>query len=204
MLFSLRSLYFNRLKIQNNYLEMLYLDFPGNLGQYLCMFDGGTKAENHPQYSRTGLLLARIPLDDLLNRNAVEFFNGTPGNPSWSSSIDQAKPVFEDRNGINAQVSCTFNKALDRYMLLAAHKVEGTRDSFGIFESRRPWGPWSTVYYTDDLNEFVPGLTVLINVSAPSKWISSDGKALWLVFSGRPSDPMYSFNLIQVTLNVDG
>lgn len=47
----------------------------------------------------------------------------------------------------------------------------------------------------------MPGLRVLINVSAPSKWISDDDKILWLVFSGRPSDPMYSFNLIQVKLD---
>jgi CubicO group peptidase (beta-lactamase class C family) len=179
-----------------------YSDFPSDLGKYLYMFDGGTKNENHPHYSRTGMLLARIPLNDLLNRDAVEFFDGTPGNPSWASDIHQAKPVFEDQNGVNAQVSCTYNKAIGRYILLTTHKVVDVKEGFGIFESEWPWGPWRTVYYTDNLDEFVPGLTNLINVSAPSKWVSDDGKTLWLVFSGRPSDPMYSFNLIQVILDV--
>jgi hypothetical protein len=171
-----------------------------NLG-YLYMFDGGTKNEDHPHYSRTDMLLARIPLNDLLNRDAVEFFDGTPDNPSWTPHIDQAKPVFEDQNGVNAQVSCTYNKAISRYILLTMHKVVGIKEGFGMFESERPWGPWRTVYYTNDLDELVPGLKVLINVSAPSKWISDDGKTFWLVFSGRPSDPMYSFNLIQVKLD---
>lgn len=178
-----------------------YSDFPSNLGQYLYMFDGGTKNEDHPHYSRTSMLLARIPLNDLLSRDAVEFFDGTPDNPSWTSDIDQARPVFEDQNGVNAQVSCTYNKAIGRYILLTMHKVVDIKEGFGIFESEWPWGPWRTVYYTNNLDEFVPGLKVLINVSVPSKWISDDGKTFWLVFSGRPSDPMYSFNLIQVKLD---
>ena len=143
-------------------------------------------------------------MNDLLNRHAVEFFNGTSDNPSWTTDIDLAEPVFEDPNGIGAQVSCTYNRAIGRYLLLAKHKVVGVDEGFGMFESDRPWGPWRTVYYTDNLDDFVPGLTILINVSAPSKWISNDGKTLWLVFSGRPSDPMYSFNLLQATLDVEG
>lgn len=71
-----------------------------------------------------------------------------------------------------------------------------------MFESDRPWGPWSTVYYTDHLDRFVPGLTLLINLSLPSKWIFADDKSMWLVFSGRPSDPFYSFNLIKANLDV--
>jgi hypothetical protein len=29
-----------------------------------------------------------------------------------------------------------------------------------------------------------------------------DGRTMWLVFAGRPSDPMYSFNLIKLNLEV--
>jgi len=181
-----------------------YSDAPGYLGDYLYMFDGGTKAESNPHYSRTDMLLARIPLDDLLNRRAVEFFDGIPGNPSWTSDISQAKAVFEDARGVNAHVSCTYSKALDRYLMLTMHSNEGFKKGFGIFESDRPWGPWSTVYYTDNLDSFVPGLTKLINLSLPSKWISTDGKSMWMVFSGRPSDPFYSFNLIKLKLQLTG
>ncbi|HEY8503207.1 MAG TPA: hypothetical protein VIL46_01400, partial [Gemmataceae bacterium] len=58
------------------------------------------------------------------------------------------------------------------------------------------------VYDTSDLGRFVPGLTRLINLSLPSKWISADGRSMWLVFSGRPSEPFYSFNLRKVILDV--
>lgn len=179
-----------------------YSDAPSYLGDYLYMFDGGTKAKTNPHYLRTDMLLARIPLDDLLNRRAVEFFDGTPRNPSWTSDIDQARAVFEDRRGVNSHVSCTYNKAIGRYILLTMHSNDGVKKGFGIFESDRPWGPWSTVHYMDKLDEFVPGLAVLINLSLPSKWISPDGKSMWLVFSGRPSDPFYSFNLIKLKLHL--
>lgn len=179
-----------------------YADIPGYLGDYLYLFDGGTKAENNPHYARTNMLLARIPLNDLLNRRAVEFFAGTEGNLSWTRAINEAKPVFADPQGVNAHVSCTYNKALDRYLLLTTHSHGEPKKGFGIFESDRPWGPWSTVYYTDKLNDFVPGLTELISASLPSKWIAPDGRSMWLVFAGRPSDPFYSFNLIKVNLEV--
>lgn len=181
-----------------------YSDVPSYLGNYLYLFDGGTKAESNPHYSRTDMLFARLPLDDLLNRRAVEFFDGTPGNPSWTSDINQAKAVFEDRQGVNSHVSCTYNKAIGRYILLTMHSSAGIKKGFGIFESDRPWGPWSTVYYTDNLDSFVPGLARLINLSLPSKWISPDGKSMWMVFSGRPSDPFYSFNLIKLRLQLTG
>lgn len=149
------------------------------------------------------MLLARIPWNDLLNRRAVEFFDGSPDRRSWTSDIDQAQPVFTDPNGVNAQVSCTYNKAIDRYLLLTTHSNAGTKKGLGIFESDRPWGRWSTVYYTDNLDEFVPGMTSLISASVPSKWISPDGKSMWMVFSGRPSDPFYSFNLRELHLTVE-
>ena len=167
------------------------------------MFDGGTKAEGHPHFLRKDMLLARIPLNELLNRDAVEFFDGTPQNPSRTTGIDQAKPVFEDRNGVNAHVSCTYNRALGRYILLTTHSSAGIKRGFGMFESERPWGPWSTLYYTDNLADFVPRLTSLISASIPSKWISPNGESMWMVFAGRPSDPFYSFNLIKINLESD-
>ena len=55
---------------------------------------------------------------------------------------------------------------------------------------------------TDQLNDFEPGLTELINASLPSKWMSADGRSMWLVISGRPSEPMYCFNLVKMNLDV--
>ncbi len=74
-----------------------YADAPGYLGKYLYVFDGGTKAEGHPHYSRTDMLLARIPLKELSSRHAVEFFAGTPRRPSWTSDMKRARPMFRDK-----------------------------------------------------------------------------------------------------------
>ena len=50
---------------------------------------------------------------------------------------------------------------------------------FGVFDAPEPWGPWTTVTYVPawDVN---PGETR----SFPTKWMSADGKTLYLVFSG--------------------
>ena len=50
---------------------------------------------------------------------------------------------------------------------------------FGIYEAPEPWGPWSTVYYTDTW-DVGPGETN----SLPTKWMSADGRTVHLVFSG--------------------
>ncbi len=49
----------------------------------------------------------------------------------------------------------------------------------GIFDSPEPWGPWTTVFYTEKW-DVGPGETS----SLPTKWMSSDGKTCYLLFSG--------------------
>ena len=53
------------------------------------------------------------------------------------------------------------------------------RGGFGVYDAPEPWGPWSTAYFTDDW-DVGPGETSCF----PTKWISDDGKALSLIFSG--------------------
>jgi hypothetical protein len=53
---------------------------------------------------------------------------------------------------------------------------------FGIYEAPEPWGPWTTVYFTENW-DVGPGETS----SFPTRWMSADGKTLYLVFSGNDS-----------------
>ena len=53
------------------------------------------------------------------------------------------------------------------------------RGGFGIYDAPEPWGPWTTVYFTEDW-DVGPGETC----SFPTKWMSADGKTVHLVFSG--------------------
>ena len=49
----------------------------------------------------------------------------------------------------------------------------------GIYDATEPWGEWTTVFYTTKW-DVGPGETS----SFPTKWMSSDGKTLFLLFSG--------------------
>ena len=53
------------------------------------------------------------------------------------------------------------------------------RGGFAIYDAPEPWGPWTTVYFTEDW-DVGPGETC----SFPTKWMSTDGKTVHLVFSG--------------------
>ena len=152
------------------------------------------------------MLLARLPKDKLADRATFEFFSGTAESPAWSPKLTDARPVFHDPKGVNWQIHCVYDAGLQRYLLLLKHRYgEKSLDSlgFGLFEAPEPWGPRHTVYYTDRMGDFIPGMQMGISFTFPTKWISGDGRELWMVFSGRPSNPCDSFNLVKLTLTVE-
>ena len=76
----------------------------------------------------------------------------------------------------------TYNPGLKRY--LWCQTIYGKDDmrfkgGLGIFDAPEPWGPWTTVFYTENW-DVGPGETS----SLPTKWMSDDGKACYLLFSG--------------------
>lgn len=141
------------------------------------------------------MVLARVPKDKIKNRGAYEFFSkrDTTGNPVWTRDIKQRGAVFENpgrcyRSGIS------FNAGLKRY--LWCQTIPGgdarSRGGFAIYDAPKPWGPWTTVFFTSEW-DVGPGETS----SFPTKWMSLDGKALYLVFSGEDS-----FSVRKATLAV--
>ena len=146
------------------------------------------------------MVLARVPTDRVRDLRTYEYFAGfdAQGAPRWSYDIQQRKAVFSHpgrcyRSGI------TYNAALDRYLWCQTYPESshpnGTRfqGGFGIFDGPQPWGPWTTVYHTNHW-DVGPGETS----SLPTKWISSDGLTLQLVFSG---DDCFSVRQLQLTLH---
>jgi CubicO group peptidase (beta-lactamase class C family) len=132
------------------------------------------------------MVLARAPRDQLTDRAAYEFFTGTGENGSarWSWDIAQRGAVFTHpgrcyRSGI------TYDAPLRRYLWYQV--LPETRDprgprfqgGLGVFDAPEPWGPWTTVYFTNDW-DVGPGETG----SFPTKWMSADGRTVHLVFSG--------------------
>jgi hypothetical protein len=153
------------------------------------------------------IVLARVPKDRVADRSAYEFFagNDSQAEPLWSTDINQRRPIFTDPNGTQ-RISMTYNAALQRYFLTSSHQ-DGSGNvhtpALGVFDAPEPWGPWTTVYYNDTWSE-VP----TFHHKFPTKWMSSDGRTMWLVFSGSGSTTSGCYNCFVVrkatlTLNAD-
>jgi len=133
-----------------------------------------------------GMVLARVPKARIRERSAYEFFQRLDGNnqPRWTASIEQRGPVFLYagncyRSGIS------YNAGLKRYLwcqvLPNSRHPQGPRfqGGFGVYDAPEPWGPWTTVYFTNEW-DVGPGECS----SFPTKWMSADGTKIHLVFSG--------------------
>jgi len=114
---------------------------------------------------------------------AYEFFAGhdSNGKPVWSGDFGRIKPLLEwnDHMGI---VTATYVPGLRRYLMCVTDgrgsKLNGTGpyDTY-ILESDTLTGPWKRVTY---LKEF-GAQAYFVNV--PSKFISTDGRTLWVCYS---------------------
>jgi hypothetical protein len=129
------------------------------------------------------MVTARVAKDKIREQGGYEFFKGLDGagKPVWTKDIRDRGAVFINpgkcyRSGIS------YNAGLKRY--LWCQTVYGSEDmrfkgGLGIFDGPEPWGPWTTVYYTEQW-DVGPGETS----SFPTKWMSRDGKTCYLLFSG--------------------
>jgi hypothetical protein len=144
------------------------------------------------------VVLARVPKAQIGDRDAYRFFAGldAKGKPAWSADIAQRKPVFTDPRGV-MRISVTYNAALRRYIMTASHRVgQGPHNpSLGVFEAPATWGPWRTVYYEDHW----AGNDRVYHHKFPTKWMSPDGKTMWLLYSGLGGNN-YAFVLRKATL----
>jgi CubicO group peptidase (beta-lactamase class C family) len=128
------------------------------------------------------MLLARVPKDRITKREAYEFLMGLSetGSPLWTSDIAQRKAVFtQPGNCYRSAVS--YSPGLKRYLWCQTLPGGDARfhGGFGIYDAPEPWGPSTTAYYTKTWN-VGPGETS----GFPTKWMSTDGRTLYLVFSG--------------------
>jgi hypothetical protein len=143
--------------------------------------------------------LVRVHKDQIQERSAYQFFAGLDGSgqAKWSAELRERQPVFSDANGKdeNLSPSVVYHPVLERYLLTASH---GGPQRLGVFDGPQPWGPWTTVAYYENWGGF-SGTEALL-YSFPSKWISPDGKTMWMVFSS--TGTLDSFNLVKATLKL--
>lgn len=138
--------------------------------------------------------LARVPRDKILDREAYTFFAGMQaGHPTWTSDLNQRRPVFENPAGVGWCISVSYNPGLGRYLLTTEH-TETHRGKIGIFDAPEPWGPWTTACYQENWGEgHFPLNTFYWNFA--NKWLSEDGQHFSLIFTGRKEND--SFNLMR-------
>jgi hypothetical protein len=161
------------------------------------------------------LYLARVPHKRVLNRASWQFYTGVrDGHPDWSSDITRKVAVLTDttlrypvvleknhcgpKEEIISQGGVVYDHPMGRYIYTswscATHE---------IFEAPQPWGPWSHAAsidfgplqgYSGQQNYGQYGPTI------PSKFISSDGKSMYLQANvccgiGSKTGPEYTFSL---------
>ncbi|MBI5393739.1 MAG: serine hydrolase [Verrucomicrobia bacterium] len=140
------------------------------------------------------MVLARAPKDCLRDGDTYEFFErlDAVGQPVWTKDIAQRGAVLANpgrcyRSGV------TYNALLHRYLWCVAMPVEDKRLAGGlaIYDAPEPWGPW-TVAFTTNAWDVAPGESA----SFPTKWMSTDGRTLTLVFSGNDSFSIRNATLI--------
>jgi hypothetical protein len=131
------------------------------------------------------MVLARVPASRIRDRGAYEFFKGlnNKGQPVWTPAIEQRGGVFSYA-GHCYRSGVTYDAGLRRYLWSQTlpggdPRAEG---GLGVYDAQAPWGPWTTVYYTERW-DVGPGETS----SFPTKWMSADGTEVHFVFSGDDS-----------------
>ena len=133
-------------------------------------------------------VLMRAKQDRLARRDAWEFFEGTDGSqPVWTAEIRRRGSVFTNPEGC-LRSAMVYNSGLRRYLWWqqvprpAGHADRGdTRfaGGFAVYDAPEPWGPWTTAFFTTKW-DVGPGE----HGDFPAKWMSGDGRVMYLVFSG--------------------
>jgi len=127
-------------------------------------------------------VLARVAKDRIRDRSAYEFFVRLDGSahPRWSTNLNERGAVFENAKGCYRS-SVSYHAPTKRYLWCQTGLGEDTRfvGGFSIYDAPEPWGPWTVAFHTDQW-DVGPGESMHL----PTKWMSADGRAIWLVFSG--------------------
>jgi hypothetical protein len=146
-------------------------------------------------------ILMRVPKNKITEQNAWEYFVriDDTGKPVWTSNPKYRGAVFRHTDGC-LRSAMTYNIPLRRYLWwqhIPAPKGSSDRGDtrfeggFGIYDAPQPWGPWTTVFYTEKWDTG-PGE----HADFPAKWMSQDGRELYLVFSGQDSFSVRKATLI--------
>jgi hypothetical protein len=125
------------------------------------------------------LLRVQPALENMNDAAKYDYFAGhdAAGQPVWSKDFKQIKPIAAWRDNMGC-VTMTYNPPLKKY-LMCITDGGNTVSYFNtyIMESDRLTGPWRLVSYLKHFGE----QAYFVNI--PSKFISPDGRTLWLCYA---------------------
>ncbi len=143
--------------------------------------------------------LARVtPSPETINDiKAYEFFAGydAQGQPIWTADFTKIKPLLEWNNHMGC-VTATYVPGLKKYLMCVTDgwPTVAKMTSY-ILEADAITGPWRMAVYMKDFGE----QGYFLNF--PSKFISGDGRTLWLCYSANFSP---GWNGVKLGINPPG
>jgi hypothetical protein len=175
---------------------------PGKPGEVFQVAEGCTSDFAHANLSwitADQVYLARVkPSPRTINDvKAWEFFAGrdAAGKPLWTSDFDKIRPLIEWNNHMGC-VTATYVPGLKKYLMCITDgwPTVAKMTSY-ILEADAITGPWRIVSYMKDFGEQAYFLNF------PSKFISPDGRKLWLCYSANFSP---GWNGVKLGVNPPG
>ena len=119
----------------------------------------------------------------LVNINDItkwEFYGGKDGrgNDVWTSDFNDIRPLLEWNNNMGC-VTITYNAPLGKYLMCVTDGGNTvSKMNTYILEAGSLTGDWKIIAYLKDFGE----QAYFVNI--PSKFISPDGRTMWLMYSG--------------------
>lgn len=171
-----------------------------NTDGYVYVYAGNGDTEG----TADQLILCRVPKSRVLDRHSYEFCTGVlaNGDATWTSDIKQRgvvhtfPPGWVSSSKVDGQlpsgwsVSVVYNEPLGVYMMagqgtgLASNGGWFGKPSYlGLWVSATPWGPFRQIH---EESAWMPAADPAARALMPQispKWISSDGKSFWLVWT---------------------
>lgn len=170
-----------------------FADFGKNMehspdGKAYLVGHGAVEPDPMPRFANLSwisgdqIYLTRVTpsVETINDASAYEFFAGHDGNggPVWTSDFSKTKPLLEWNNNAGC-VTVTYNAPLRKYLMCVTDGWPTcARMNSYVLEADRITGPWRMVAYWKDFGEQAYFLNF------PAKFISRDGKTLWLCYSG--------------------
>jgi hypothetical protein len=101
--------------------------------------------------------------------------------------------VFTNPHSVGFAVRVDYNPGLRRYLLTTFHRWDGSWD---LYDAPEPWGPCTKVQTFEQWIDSTPKF----GFTFPRKWMSPDGRTMYMVFSG--TGPYDSLNVVKATLTI--